>query len=82
MPHLYGVQVPKELLDGKNLIAVVVREDVPHVFAGFLTIHVLGLPLVAGAVPFAALRFQPRPQCVFFALLAFDLWRRRAPPPA
>jgi len=71
-PHLYSAQVPKELLHGKNLIAVVVGEDV---FDAFSAIRVLRLPLRSAAARLA----RPRLQLVLFAL---ELRRRRAPPPA
>lgn len=70
MPHLHSVQVPKELLNRKNLITVVIWEDV---FAGFVTIHVLRLMFVQDAVHSAAVQIQPHPQLVFFALLSFEL---------
>lgn len=63
-PHLYNVQVSKELLHRKNLITVVIWED------GFLTLHVLSLLFVHSA----AVQIQPRPQLVFFALPSFRFW--------
>lgn len=69
---LYSAQVPKELLHGKNLIAVVVGEDV---FDASSAIRVLRLPLRSAAARLA----RPRLQLVLFAL---ELRRRRAPPPA
>lgn len=73
--HLDSVQVSKELLHGKNLVAVVVWEDG---FAGVLVTHVLRLRFAVDAVPPAGVRIQPRPQLVLFAVSSLELRRCRA----
>lgn len=79
MSHLYSVHVSKELLHRKNLITVIIWEDI---FVGFFIIHLLRLLFVMDVVASEAVRIQPRLQLVLFAILLFELWWCRASPPA
>lgn len=71
MPHLYSIQVSKELLHGKNLITVIIWE---HDFASFFIIHMLTLRFVPDAIHYAAVQILSCHQRILFTFLSFMLW--------
>lgn len=68
--HLYNIHVSKELLHRKDLITVIVWEQV---FTVFSKIHDLSVLLVPGVVCRAADEILLRPPLVLFAVLPFRL---------
>lgn len=79
VPHLYSIQVSKELLHRKDLITVIIWE---HNSARFFIIHMLRLIFVPDAIHYAAVWILSHHQRVLFTFLSFMLWWCWAPPPA
>lgn len=68
--NLNNIHVSKELLHGKDLIAVIIWEKVSAIV---FTVHVLRLWFVPGVVCCAVVVLLC-PQLVLFAVLSFRLW--------